>query len=77
MVQGIGFIVPMPGDSMKYYLFSIGVTSGPGFSYSIIGMAQNSGLGEVIQKNVMLESFNAVDCIAAVKHGNGRDWWVL
>ncbi len=69
-------IVPMPDDSMKYYLFSIGVTSGPGFSYSIIDMAQNGGLGAVIQKNVMLESFNAVDCIAAVKHGNGRDWWV-
>ncbi len=69
-------IVPMPGDSMKYYLFSIGVTSGPGFSYSIIDMSQNGGLGAVIQKNVLLESFKAVDCMEAVKHGNGRDWWI-
>jgi len=69
-------IVPMPGDSMKYYLFSIGVTSGPGLSYCIIDMAQNGGHGAVIQKNVILESFYAVDGMAAVKHGNGRDWWV-
>jgi hypothetical protein len=24
-----------------------------------------------------LQSFEQVDCLNAVKHGNGRDWWVL
>ncbi|MBL0341590.1 MAG: hypothetical protein IPP71_11995 [Bacteroidetes bacterium] len=70
-------LIPMPDDSMKYYLFSAGVTSGPGFSYSIVDMNQNGGLGEVVQKNVLLQSFNVVDGLSAVKHGNGRDWWVF
>jgi len=70
-------LIPMPDDSTKYYLFSAGVTSGPGFSYSLVDMNQNGGLGEVVQKNVLLESFNVVDGLSAVKHGNGRDWWVI
>ncbi len=67
----------MPEDSMKYYLFSVGVTSGAGFSYSIIDMAQNNGQGSVIQKNVLLQSFQCTDGLTAIKHGNGRDWWIL
>ncbi|MBL0340459.1 MAG: hypothetical protein IPP71_05740 [Bacteroidetes bacterium] len=81
-IRGTGWykelvLIPMPDDSMKYYLFSAGVTSGPGFSYSIVDMNQNGGLGEVVQKNVLLQSFNVVDGLSAVKHGNGRDWWVV
>src|SRR4029079_2210633 len=62
-IRGTGWykelvLIPMPNDSMKYYLFSAGVTSGPGFSYSIIDMNQNGGLGAVVQKNVLLETFN-------------------
>jgi hypothetical protein len=40
-------------------------------------MNANGGLGEVIQKNVQLQNFKNVDCLSAVKHGNGRDWWVF
>jgi hypothetical protein len=40
-------------------------------------MRLNGGLGAVTQKNVQLQSFQQVDCINAVKHGNGRDWWVI
>jgi hypothetical protein len=40
-------------------------------------MNQNGGLGAVVQKNVQLTNFKASDCVAAVKHGNGRDWWVF
>ncbi|MBL0339491.1 MAG: T9SS type A sorting domain-containing protein [Bacteroidetes bacterium] len=70
-------LIPMPDDSMKYYLFSAGVTSGPGFSYSIVDMNQNGGLGEVVQKNVLLQNFPCTDGITAIKHGNGRDWWII
>jgi hypothetical protein len=31
----------------------------------------------VIQKNISLQSFPMVDCLTAVKHGNGRDWWLI
>ena len=70
-------IIPDPGDTNKYYLFSIGVTSIFGLYYSVIDMSQNNGLGAVIQKNILLNAFKSVDCISAIKHGNGRDWWIL
>ncbi len=69
-------LIPMPEDSLKYYLFSVGVTD-PGSSYSIVDMAQNGGLGEVVQKNVSLQSFKCSDGLTAIKHGNGRDWWII
>jgi|JRYD01.1.fsa_nt_gb hypothetical protein len=70
-------IVPNPANDSTYYLFSIGVTSIYGLYYSIIDMRLNNGLGAVTVKNVQLQSFEQVDCLNAVKHGNGRDWWLI
>ena len=72
-------IIPMPGSDSLFYLFTIGVTgsSSYGLKYSIIDMSLDSGRGEVIQKNIQLQSFEMVDCLSAMKHGNGRDWWIL
>ena len=70
-------IVPYPGSDSLFYVFNIGVTLDLGFYYSIVDMSANGGFGAVIQKNVQLENFQAVDCLSAVKHGNGRDWWVI
>ncbi|MBL0340227.1 MAG: T9SS type A sorting domain-containing protein [Bacteroidetes bacterium] len=71
-------IVPNPANDSTYYLFSIGVASGSfGLYYSIVDMRLNAGLGAVTTKNVQLQSFAMVDCINAVKHGNGRDWWLI
>ena len=70
-------IVPMPDNPNRYYLFSVGVTSFYGFYYSIIDMSLNSGLGIVVQKNIQLNPYKAWDALGAVKHGNGRDWWVI
>lgn len=69
----------MPNNTNQYYLFSIGVTnsSPTGLYYSIVDMSLNNGLGAVVQKNVQLLSYPANDGLIAVKHGNGRDWWVL
>ncbi|MEP7170666.1 MAG: T9SS type A sorting domain-containing protein, partial [Bacteroidota bacterium] len=70
-------IIPYPGSDSLYYVFTIGVTSFYGLYYSIVDLSQNGGLGAVIQKNVQLQTFKQVDCLTAVKHGNGRDWWLL
>jgi hypothetical protein len=70
-------ITDKPSTSNTYYLFSAGVTINDGLYYSIIDMNANGGLGAVIQKNVQLENFKCTDGITAVKHGNGRDWWIL
>nr|MBK9653856.1 T9SS type A sorting domain-containing protein [Bacteroidota bacterium] len=72
-------VVPAPNLKDIYYLVSAPVTSPDGLYYSIIDMGQDSGRGAVIQKNVQLQgsAFYANDGIAAIKHGNGRDWWVM
>ncbi len=72
-------IVPDPADINKFYLFHVGITTttNPGFYYSKIDLSYNAGLGKVVQKNIQLSPLPFVDEIAAVKHGNGRDWWVI
>ena len=72
-------IVPNPGNLNQFYLFSVGITPAinPGCYYSLIDLSYNGGLGRVIQKNVQLQNFPVNDGLAAVKHGNGRDWWVI
>jgi hypothetical protein len=72
-------IIPDPGDDSSYYLFSLGVTNSslPGLYYSKIYFDLQNPLGVVAQKNTQLLNFRMVDCLLAVKHGNGRDWWVI
>ncbi|MBK9639041.1 MAG: T9SS type A sorting domain-containing protein [Bacteroidetes bacterium] len=69
-------IIPMPGDTNKYYLFAQDVTLNYGIYYSIIDMGLNNGLGKVILKNQQILNIRMADCITAIKHGNGRDWWM-
>jgi hypothetical protein len=40
-------------------------------------MAQDSGRGAVTLKNIQLNNYPADDGITAIKHGNGRDWWII
>ncbi|MEO8146565.1 MAG: T9SS type A sorting domain-containing protein [Bacteroidia bacterium] len=70
-------IIPNPADSNLYYVFTAGVTSIYGLYYSVVDLSLGGGLGAVVQKNVQLQSFPIVDCLAAIKHGNGRDWWLI
>ncbi len=80
-------IIPKPNSSNLYYLFH---NSADGYSQPIpnsisynfyvttIDMNGNGGLGTVLSKNVSLltDSMNPGK-IAATKHANGRDWWVM
>ncbi|MBL0103712.1 MAG: T9SS type A sorting domain-containing protein [Bacteroidetes bacterium] len=72
-------ILPMPGDTNKYYLFVGNRTGSMGnhMYYNIVDMSQNSGLGKVISKNNLLLSDYVNEKMAAVKHANGRDWWLI
>jgi hypothetical protein len=71
--------IPDPANSKQYYLFCNGVTgsSQVGLFYSKIDMNLNGGLGGVTQKNILLSSNYFSDGIQAIKHGNGRDWWLI
>ena len=76
--------LPLPGSSSAFYLFHLGIsyetekrlTYGP-FYYSVIDMALNGGKGAVISKNNVLISNNNLEPFSAVRHGNGRDWWLV
>ena len=72
-------LIPDPGNDSIIYLFTIGVTSASryGFYYSRINYKANNDSGLVIQKNVQLNNFPAFDGLMGVRHGNGRDWWVV
>ena len=72
-------ILPIPNDTSKYYLFVGNRTGSMGNNmyYNIIDISQNGGLGKVISKNNLLLSDYINEKMAAVKHANGRDWWLI
>ena len=72
-------IIPIPGDTNKYYLFSGNRHSADGNNlyYNIIDMSFNNQLGRVISKNNLLLTDFINEKMNAVKHANGRDWWVV
>lgn len=77
-------IVPKPGSASLYYIF----TASPegdhdffpveqrGFRYSIVDISKNNGLGEVIEKNNLL-SVSTTEKMAATRHANRKDIWVV
>lgn len=72
-----GVIIPDPSNNNKFYLFILGVTGSYGVYYAIIDMSQSNGNGAVLQKNIQLVNWEPDDGIIAIKHGNGKDWWVI
>jgi hypothetical protein len=70
-------IIPQISVDSSYFLFSIGVTMPFGLMYSVIDIRLDGGLGSVVQKNIPLLGGLMVDCVTAIKHGNGRDWWII
>jgi Secretion system C-terminal sorting domain len=70
-------IIPMPDNFNKYYLFTLSISTIIGLYYSVVDMSLNNGLGDVIVKNVKLHGVWMADCINAIKHANGRDWWIF
>ena len=45
---------------------------------TVVDMSENEGAGRVISKNIpVFEATLARDGLTAVRHGNGRDWWVI
>ena len=73
-------ILPKPDNLHQFYVFTAGITNAgnnQGLYYNVVDMSLNNGAGYVLQKNVQLLNFRISDALAAVKHGNGRDWWLL
>ncbi|MBN8677440.1 MAG: T9SS type A sorting domain-containing protein [Chitinophagales bacterium] len=74
-------ILPRPGHPGRYVYFhpstEQNISSGK-ILYSEVDMNANNGQGKVIDKNHLLRGpVTKEGIINAVKHANGRDWWVL
>jgi hypothetical protein len=67
-----------PGSDSLYYLFQWGYNSDAGLYYSLIDPYYNDS-GTVIFKNIKLQlSDSSLEYgVNAVRHGNGRDWWII
>ncbi len=79
--------LPSVANSNQYYLLSSFIDIVPNSNQSeayypkmlsaLIDMSANGGLGQVLYKNQPLITDNLGAAIQCVKHGNGRDWWIL
>jgi gliding motility-associated-like protein len=81
-------ITPNPANPNQYYLFTMeesefdidgipeGQEQGRGFSYFVIDMTLNGGLGGLVveDENVHVPSYESLE---AVLHGNGTDYWII
>ncbi|MCD4682691.1 MAG: gliding motility-associated C-terminal domain-containing protein [Bacteroidales bacterium] len=75
-----GVIVPVPGDTNTYYIFTVSNLDkkgkGIGFCYSKVDMLLNEGWGAITDKNVLLFS-STTERITSVKHQNDYGVWVI
>lgn len=78
-----GISLPRPGWLNQYYLiYKQGKNTQLEFStqikYSEINVTLNGGKGEVVIKNQLIETDTShITQLAACKHANGRDWWII
>lgn len=79
-------IMPAPGSNNRYYVFNVwgncwcGNPNLDAIGYSVVDMNLEGGFGDVVQgqKNIPLQPYKVyTEKLTAVKHGNGRDWWVI
>lgn len=80
-------ILPSLESDHLYYLFHKGINYIyiPSFKvvtshlyFSLVDMSANNGHGKVIQKNIeIMNGYLSGGDMTAVKHANGKDWWLV
>ncbi|GAB4254708.1 MAG: hypothetical protein Kow0027_20980 [Saprospiraceae bacterium] len=76
--QGI-LALPWPGDSTRYCLLHVWTDSTyyyTKFLFTQLEFLSPSDSGRVIKKNQLIHGGSFTDLLTAVRHANGRDWWV-
>ena len=79
LTQGV-IIIPKPESEYLYFIIqmqSSNLDDNYGLEYSIVDMNAEGGLGNVMEKNKELFDEATSEKMQAVKHANGRDWWLL
>jgi gliding motility-associated-like protein len=71
-------IVPKPGSSSLYYIFTTASEIDPdGFRYSIVDMSLDSGNGAVTSDKNILIYTPALEHVGVTQHANGIDYWIV
>ncbi len=80
-----GIILPMPRNKKKFVAVTIGIMQGAGaLRYQVLDLEPNNGLGRlelpknrsfVLPQGALEKHF--VESLAAIKHANGVDYWIL
>lgn len=78
--QGV-VIVPYPNSPQKYFVFTVDESpnnGSNGFRYSVIDMALDNGLGDIIpsQKNILIQT-NSTERLTVAKKADGRGFWIV
>jgi hypothetical protein len=75
--------IQIPGHAKKWMVIHLGGQYDPSrkliygpLYITEVDMAANNGQGEVTQKNQII-STGELEPFSIVRHGNGRDWWVV
>lgn len=70
-------ILRIPNSLNLYYVFLLKAQSvSPALQYCLVDMSLNGGLGDVILKNQYIYTDELSEKMKAVRHANGRDWWL-
>lgn len=76
LTQGV-IIVPKPDFNNIFYVFQIQAGLINGLDFTTVDMSLNDGLGDILEKNIHFFDIKIQEKMQFVKHGNGRDWWLL
>jgi hypothetical protein len=77
--QGI-LSIPYPGKHNQYIIFHLykyEPYTVNELRYTIVDLSINGGEGDIIQENIIIDQKNFADELLAIRHGNGRDWWII
>ncbi len=76
--NGLTFI-NKPGTDSLFYLFQWGFNQDAGLYYSLVDPYYNNDSGLVILKNTKLQLTDSSleSGVNAIRHANGRDWWII
>jgi len=70
-------ILPKPGTDNTFYIFTTDIQAqSNGLRYSIVDLSKSGGTGAIVSRNVFMIA-PVTEKLTAVRHSNGRDWWVL
>lgn len=71
-------VVPKPGSDSLYYVFTANLPSfNTYYTYNVVDMSKQGGLGEVVEKNTRVGNSICSERITAVAHSNKQDYWII